>query len=87
MNNNRNAPRPRQIVAGNTHSCALTDNGVQCWGNDYAIDYGATPTDLGNPIQISVGDVHVCALKETGVKCWGKNFAGQLNVSAEIKAP
>jgi alpha-tubulin suppressor-like RCC1 family protein len=74
------------IVAGGSHTCALTDTGgVKCWG--YKAD--GTTTDITTPVNILglssgvtaivAGYSHTCALISTGgVKCWGFNFDAQL---------
>lgn len=74
-----------QIAAGGLSSCALTDNGVECWGRN---DFGQAPplvTGLNNPIQLSMGFVHACALDvqtdgSRTVVCWGNNTYGQSSV-------
>ena len=63
---------PRQITAGENHSCALDDIGVICWGSN---SYGQldVPT-LNSPTQISAGSYQTCAIDSTGVVCWGKDI-------------
>jgi len=61
-----------------SHSCALDDTGVVCWGYNY---YGQTDVpSLTNPTQVSSGFVHSCAIDDTGVVCWGNNDSGQTDV-------
>ena len=66
------------ITAGNSHSCALKNDGqVVCWGNN---SYGKAtpPTGLSNVQAIATGGLHTCALKNDGqVVCWGYNYSGQ----------
>ena len=66
------------ISSGTYHTCALDDNGVTCWGDNY---YGQTdvPT-LSNPTQVSLGRNHTCVLDDNGVICWGNNGTGQTDV-------
>ena len=54
---------PRVIAAGNTHTCAIYDLGVWCWGDDL---YGqaTVPSGLSNPSVIAVGTVHSCAIDD-----------------------
>ncbi|MEZ5435084.1 MAG: hypothetical protein R3E67_00150 [Pseudomonadales bacterium] len=73
---------PRQITAGNHHSCALDERGVVCWGDTYFDEAERNPDVmknyktrvvplLQNPRQISAGFDHTCAIDDTGVVCWG----------------
>ena len=79
------------VVAGGTHTCALTDGRVSCWGNNYygqvgtndETDFIFTKTDfvdLGEPaVDLAAGYDHTCALTDSGtVQCWGSNKFGQL---------
>jgi alpha-tubulin suppressor-like RCC1 family protein len=78
------------VVAGETHTCALRANGrVRCWGNNesgqlgdgtFAESLDATEVeDLENVKVISAGWHHSCALTASGnTLCWGANFNGQL---------
>ncbi len=92
---------PTEIAGGETHSCALMNDGTaKCWGwNNYGQlgngtkDSSSTPvkvSDLTNAIQISLGDNHSCAVLSDGTaKCWGYNNKGQLgdNTTADKLTP
>lgn len=49
-----------QVASGRGHTCAIDDNGVQCWGRN---QYGQTDVPaLSNPVQISGGSQHGFAI-------------------------
>ena len=66
--------RNYMIAAGGTHSCALDDNGVNCWGSD-SKGQSPAPTGLIRPRYIATGYDNSCALDDsaTGITCWGSN--------------
>lgn len=63
------------ISSGGFHSCAIGDNGLQCWGSN---NYGqSTVPRLDHPVAVAAGQAHTCAIDNTGVVCWG---AGKINI-------
>lgn len=75
-------PVARQIVAGDSFTCALTrDRTVRCWGSWLATTTNVpiTIAGLSQITSIIAGDQHACAVTAAGgVKCWGRNYDGQL---------
>ena len=78
-----------QIALGDSHTCALLDDGsLMCWGlNDSGqlgdgtrIDrFHPTRVDVASVTQVAVGGFHTCAiLDDHTLKCWGHNHNGQV---------
>ena len=65
-----------EIAAGFHHTCAIDDNGLDCWGRN---QFGQTnvPTNLVNPTKIAAGYFHTCAIDDSGVTCWGDGSSGK----------
>lgn len=71
----------RFIEVGNYQTCAMTDSGLVCWGED---DFVAP---LVSPKKVVPGDTHTCALdgieilslEDYEIVCWGENNEGQLD--------
>ncbi|MBI3148361.1 MAG: right-handed parallel beta-helix repeat-containing protein [Betaproteobacteria bacterium] len=78
------------IVAGYSHTCALTTGGgVQCWGDNTHGQMGDNGTlrrlipsgvyGLTSAVaMLAAGGKHSCALAGGAAKCWGRNIFGQL---------
>lgn len=84
----------RDLAVGRDHGCAISDAGLQCWGDDrngqagdvaFAQRCGQGPCTIGpttipvTATRVVVGERHSCALGSDGsVACWGSNEVGQL---------
>ena len=88
------------ISSGESHTCALLDNGsVACWGDNTDGQIGdGTNSNRNSPIQtstfgigrtavaISSGNSHTCALlDDKSVSCWGNNGNGRLGDGTTTK--
>jgi alpha-tubulin suppressor-like RCC1 family protein len=79
----------RRLALGSTHSCAIRDGRVFCWGGSASGQLGkgaaaqqpdgrAVPS-ITNAVSIVAGSAHTCALDKDGhVSCWGRAEQGQL---------
>ena len=79
-----------QVVAGSSHTCALTSTGsAYCWGANGEGQLGDgtrlvrfTPVAVDQPaafVSLTAGTAHTCGLTAGGVAyCWGSNVDGQL---------
>ncbi len=87
------------LVAGTSHTCALTDTGgVKCWGSNGGGRLGnntTTPSPIpvnvlnlgGTASALAAGFDHTCAVVNGGVKCWGDNRVGQLGNDSTTNSP
>lgn len=79
------------VSAGSTHTCAVADGQVYCWGLNSSGQIGdGSYTTRTSPVAVSgqsgytvtdvaVGTSHSCAITEGGdLWCWGLNAYGQL---------
>lgn len=83
-------PQLAQLVAGNRHTCGLTQEGVAyCWGKNERGQLGdgsytgrshPAPVDTDRTFaRLSVASSHTCGLTTDGViLCWGTNWYGEL---------
>ena len=69
---------PRQLSAGDQTTCALDDNGLQCWGSDLSGIVSSAPS-LVSGVKVEVGRSHACALDIGGFQCWGSDTFGQIS--------
>ena len=93
------AAKATEIAAGYAHTCALlTDQTVQCWGDNSLDQLGVngTTSKSNTPVAISgisgataitAGYAHTCALlADQTVKCWGYNGSGQLGNGTTVSS-
>ncbi len=90
----------QSLALGASHSCALVDGGVKCWGdNTYAQLGTESGSESATPLQvpglesgveaIAAGDTYTCALANGGVRCWGEGtngFLGDGSASVHTRA-
>ncbi|MCC7107591.1 MAG: chromosome condensation regulator RCC1 [Chloroflexi bacterium] len=87
------------LAAGANHTCAISNGGVKCWGdNDWGQLGDGSSRERGNVTQVAgmtqdvlsidAGHDHTCAVTASfQVKCWGLNGRGQLgDGSTETRA-
>lgn len=86
--------------ASHSHTCAVVDSGVQCWGAAAAgqlgdgVAVGRRPLPvrvkgLPGPVrasgsQLAAGGSHSCVLVEGRALCWGANTSGQSGVERPL---
>jgi len=84
----------RQVVAGDSHTCALIGRPgqVRCWGDNESgqaagdgarVSTPVTVPGLADAVEIVGGGAHTCARRAgESVVCWGYNYLGQLGVGS-----
>ncbi len=83
------------VAAGESHSCAVFNGGVQCWGKNLngQLGNGSSTQSLipvqaiavgSNATAVVTGSVHSCAVVDGGVQCWGNNASGQLGNGSTV---
>ena len=83
------AQAPSILATGQSHSCAIANGGVQCWGANNSGQLGINSTTgrlvpaqvigLSSGVTaVSAGNGYTCAVVNAGLQCWGFNGNGQL---------
>ncbi|CAE7037113.1 Herc4 [Symbiodinium sp. CCMP2592] len=89
--------RATQVTAGFRSSCALSSEGVVCWGQQFPSGeiVGNMSSGMGDslptigfeqrPMQIGTGEGHACVrLADGRMRCWGQNEDGQLGLGDTV---
>ena len=83
-----------QVATGDSHSCAVAQGALLCWGNNYYATVGngqsGDGANVARPTRViargvravSAGRHHSCAVVNDSLWCWGSNQSGQLGRSA-----
>jgi len=84
------------VAAGSLTTCAATEGGVRCWGNDWfdqvgdgeAFDNPSEPAPVsgiaGSVEAVATGPRFSCALLDSGaVQCWGQCWLGGLGTGVD----
>jgi alpha-tubulin suppressor-like RCC1 family protein len=80
-----------QIASGDSHTCAVTETGMQCWGSNNVGQIGNHSTNLSCPpveplltaagagpvVAIGASGNTTCAADATKMWCWGSDGNGQ----------
>lgn len=76
---------PTHIAAASNHACAISDEGVTCWGAPL------TGTDLPVstvlPKRLVMGSEHACLVDRFGLACWGDLDNRGLQVPVGLNQP
>jgi alpha-tubulin suppressor-like RCC1 family protein len=71
-----------EIAAGDFHTCAVVNGGLQCWGSNFNDTHTKLPTQVpgleAGVTGVCAGAGYSCAIVGGEVQCWGHNKDGQL---------
>ncbi len=85
----------QSMAAGYTHTCAIQDEKLYCWGGNDNGQLGLGHKESasgakwvsalpGRVLQVSTLESHTCAITTDGLYCWGKNSFGALGTGDRI---
>jgi len=86
------------LVTSATHSCALREAGLYCWGSNFAGQLGTgDETDSTVPVaaklagddvaELALSSGRSCVRRKTGkVACWGQNELGQIGDGTRVNS-
>ena len=80
------------LAAGGLSSCAITDNGIECWGRNTSGEAPALVPGLTDPQQVTMGYQHGCAIDRAAdgsqsLVCWGSDGFGQITPNQPLVHP
>ena len=86
-----------QIATGDADTCAVINGGLQCWGDNYAGQFGNNTTvPAFLPVQtiaagsgvtaVTAARLFTCAMVNGGALCWGGNAYGQLGNNSTVQS-
>lgn len=67
-----------EIAFGEQHGCAITSDGVKCWGSWQIVE--SVPNNLVNPRELVAGTNWFCVNSDNGIHCWGMNPYGTSSI-------
>lgn len=76
---------PIAVAASEERACAVSDEGLTCWGTGY--QGSPPPTNVSNPKKLLMATSHGCILDDFGFACWGDLANLQLEIPAGLDQP
>jgi hypothetical protein len=76
---------PTLAASNGSQACALSDDGLTCWGTPYAET--PMPTNISMGVKLAMADRHACALDQFGFICWGELQALELEIPRGLDQP
>jgi hypothetical protein len=73
-------------VSSGSHTCAIDEEGVKCWGGSNANGQLNVPATLSHPYSVTTGNNWSCACDDNGSQCWGDGYPATPSCSASVSA-